>query len=569
MVMDMTSDGEGTRRDFRHARRCGVFTGVWALLLTAAALQAEPLYTSSPRFRIPFQFDPQEMERIGAVEVQLHVSTSGGANWTTAESVAPDSARFTFDAPGNGEYWFAVRTVDRQGRSHPGGSLQPSLHVVVDDQRPTLTLSVSSVGPGEAEVVWQADDPHLDTSTLQLEYLDPVAGVWQPLTTSGSAVGVTRFAGPSRGPLLVRGSISDLAGNSTNAEAVGTVTSPATTPEAGRSNSTGLPDWRDPVADFQIPPGGSEIFSPASRSQAYLPTILPNMPHAPVPSYASASRSNGSGTAQPLMPQTLSGDSLPGSASGQGSMLPGSDSPGQSLPGTLQGGLPVSPGVGNNLFVAPAPSSVRRVNMRTFRIGYEVHDVGPSGVGSVELYITEDNGARWFHYGTDPDRQSPFEVVVPRDGQYGFAIRVRNGLGAVADPPQPGAAPDIAVVVDLTPPTVRLMPLHQETAGGAYQVQISWFIQDDRLADRPVSLSHATSLDGPWEPITGWIENHGRYIWSVNTLVPRSVYVRLEARDAAGNVASTVSDPPLLIDTSRPTARILDIESVGSPAGSR
>jgi hypothetical protein len=539
----MTRDREGTRssRTLPRWRGVGASLALW-LAASGVFAQSSPLYTSSPRFRIPFQFDPQEMARIGAAEVQLHVSTNGGGNWTTVETVAPDSAKFTFDAPGNGQYWFAVRTIDRQGKAHPQGGLQPSLHVVVDDQKPTLSLGVAAAGAGQAEAVWQADDDHLDLSSLTLEYLDPLSGVWQPLPTTPAAVGSARFNGPSRGPIMVRGSIRDLAGNTVNAEASGTAVS---APQTQEVSHPGRPDWREPVAESPGPADGSSLFTATSRSGTSLPTILPNMAHAPVPSFATAS--------SPL--------ERPGSEM-MSAMPPGA----AMVPPNAAAGVPVSPGVENNAFVGSAlPQTMKRVNARTFRIGYEVHDVGPSGVGSVELYISEDNGGKWFHYGADPDRQSPFEVVVPRDGQYSFAIRVRNGLGVVADPPQPGTAGEIGVIVDQTPPSIRLMPLQQESAGGAYQIRISWFVQDDRLADRPISLSQGASATGPWEPITGWIENNGRYLWSVSALAPKSIYVRIEARDAAGNVATTITEQPLLIDTSRPTARILDVESVGAP----
>ena len=51
-----------------------------APLLAAEAPTAKPLYTQKPRFRIPFQFDAAEMRRLGAVEIQLFVSTDAGAN---------------------------------------------------------------------------------------------------------------------------------------------------------------------------------------------------------------------------------------------------------------------------------------------------------------------------------------------------------------------------------------------------------------------------------------------------------------------------------------------------------
>ncbi|MFV0444072.1 MAG: hypothetical protein ACK5Q5_10925, partial [Planctomycetaceae bacterium] len=274
---------------------------------------------------------------------------------------------------------------------------------------------------------------------------------------------------------------------------------------------------------------------------AMMPMVLPNFGQSAVP------------TARTSMSQPGSAELALGDLSVGNSLLPTS-------PEML--GTPVGPGTDTQLLATPPlPQDVRWVNSRSFRIDYEVEDVGPSGVGSVELYISEDGGIRWFHYGTDPDRESPFEVVVPRDGKYGFAIRVRNGLGGVADPPQPNEGPEIAIVVDQTPPTTRLMPLQQTVTGGACQIRISWFTQDDRLHDQPIALFHSNSREGPWEPITGWIPNQGRYQWTVSTLASRNVYIRLESRDAAGNIATCVSEQPLLIDTSRPTARILDIQS--------
>ena len=175
-VTDMPRDREGTR----HACRALRWRSSLALAVTTAACwmsgdvqaQVSPLYTNHPRFRIPFQSNAEEMARIGAAEVQLHVSTNGGASWSASQSVAPKEGRFTFEAPGNGSYLFSVRTIDKQGRNHPDGALQPSLSVVVDDEQPHLKLGVAPASAGEMEAVWQADDAHLDISTLRLEYLD-------------------------------------------------------------------------------------------------------------------------------------------------------------------------------------------------------------------------------------------------------------------------------------------------------------------------------------------------------------------------------------------------------------
>ena len=225
------------------------------------------------------------------------------------------------------------------------------------------------------------------------------------------------------------------------------------------------------------------------------------------------------------------------------------------------------PPVGQGSSGQPAQTSgvaIRPVRSREFKIGYQLDDVGPSGIANVSLYITEDGGRKWFHYGNDADRKSPFEVSVPSDGTYGFCIRVQNGLGVVADPPQPGDAPDIRVCVDQSAPVAQLLPLRQGQGSNNNQVLIEWSVQDDMLAEQPVALSFADNPAGPWRPITGWTENTGRHIWTINEPLKQRVYIRLEARDAAGNSVIAQAEHPLLVDLSRPTARIVDVE-VGRP----
>ncbi len=513
-----------------------------SLLLCGASpvLALEPLYTNTPRFRIPFQFDREEMTRIGAVEVQLHVSRDGGESWTLSEAVSPAAQRFTFDAPQDGEYWFAVRTIDLRGQAHPAGSLQAGLIVVVDREPPVLTLTVSDVGGGEFEARWQAVDDHLDLSSLKIETWDAASGGWQPLLGAPAGSGSSRWLpNPGPGTVQVRGSVSDLAGNATTAEASATPQRPAP-----KEILQERPDWREPIA--HSPASSTPDLTAAPPAAAKTPVILPNIPHAPVP-------------ATPVLETTW----------------PLRESPATSLLAAPEAGTkaPPTPSSASDLSRSTTSlttsGAVRRINARTFRIGYEVNNVGPSGVGSVDLYITEDGGEKWFHYGSDPDRQSPIEVVVPRDGQYGFSLRVRNGLGVVADPPQPHEPPELVILVDQTPPVARLLPVQQTAQGGLYRVHIGWFAQDDSLAERPIALSQAANVEGPWEPISGWIENTGRFDWTVSSLTPRRVYLRLDVKDAAGNVSHAITDQPLLIDTTPPTARILEVETAGGGGGVR
>lgn len=70
---------------------------------------------------------------------------------------------------------------------------------------------------------------------------------------------------------------------------------------------------------------------------------------------------------------------------------------------------------------------------------------------------------------------------------------------------------------------------------------------------------------GPWEPIATGLENTGRYVWALEMEAAQKIYVRIDARDAAGNVTRVEVNQPLVIDMSTPTARILDVETLRSP----
>jgi hypothetical protein len=182
-------------------------------------------------------------------------------------------------------------------------------------------------------------------------------------------------------------------------------------------------------------------------------------------------------------------------------------------------------------------------------------------VSSVDLFITPDDGKKWYRYGSDPDNASPFRVEVPRDGIYGFALRVRSGVGLVAAPPRPGDKPPIVVVVDTTPPVVEILPAEQGQGEDLNKIVINWTITDANPAAKSVAVYYSRGPQGPWESITGWQENTGGYSWMLGQNMPPKFYVRVAARDAAGNVTEVDAESPVVVDLTRPSARIVDVES--------
>jgi len=207
-----------------------------------------------------------------------------------------------------------------------------------------------------------------------------------------------------------------------------------------------------------------------------------------------------------------------------------------------------------------APERKQVLNGAQFQIGFQVDEVGPSGVGAVELYITEDNGQKWYKYGEDPDKKSPFHVEVPHDGIYGFALRVRSGVGLADALPKSGEKPDVVIVVDRTAPALKLNPVKQGLGGEANKVTISWAMSDQNPAEKPIVINFSTQPDGPWEPIVDWQEDMGRFTWSVKPGNPSKFYLQVIARDAAGNISKEVTSEPIILDLTKPSGRIVDVE---------
>jgi hypothetical protein len=117
------------------------------------------------------------------------------------------------------------------------------------------------------------------------------------------------------------------------------------------------------------------------------------------------------------------------------------------------------------------------------------------------------------------------------------------------------------VAVDMTPPSLELFPLEQGRGKNADKVMISWKCTDEFLPERPVALFYSSTGEAPWIPISGAIENTGSYAWDADSGTNPRIYLRIEARDLAGNVQIAQSQQPVVVDLARPTAKIIDVES--------
>ena len=208
----------------------------------------------------------------------------------------------------------------------------------------------------------------------------------------------------------------------------------------------------------------------------------------------------------------------------------------------------------------PPGTQPRMVNSHAFEIDYDVDTAGPSAAGRVELFWTGDGGRTWNRYDTDDDCRSPMLVQVERDGLYGFWLTI-DGIGGLrGETPREGDVPQAWVGVDTMPPVARLTTAEPAGEQGA-SLSIRWEATDALLAPAPISLAYSTRASGPWTEIATGLTNNGQHTFQPPHQLPAQVYLRLQARDEAGNVQ--VFDTSEAVIVSQPTTVSRGARSAG------
>jgi len=462
-----TKHTKNTEKKSAHPLLCfrvfRVFRGFFLILLPAIlccgfargqTVTGDISYTKQTSFRIPFQTDPSEKR---LKQVQLYYSTDQGQSWHPYTSVMPEQKFFDFTASADGVYWFAVRTVDADGRGNPltMQGVRPGLKVCVDTQPPTIRLRALPPRDGEVGVEWDVRDENLDAISLRLEYRLPAVAEWLPLGGELAVSGQRYWKPAAPGVVEVRLKVRDRADN-----------------------------WSE----------------------------------------EKVSVSAGSFTSQPLENRQHPSD-------------------------------------------PPTPirqDGVNLVNSKRISLNYELKEVGPSKVSLVELWLTRD-GRTWQKFKEDTGNgqtgpQPPFIVEVNEEGQYGFTLVARSGVGLGERPPQVGDPPQVWVEVDLTKPAVRILNVDPPRTVEDRNLTITWSASDKNLGRQPITLSYAEQAEGPWTPIAANLENTGRYVWPMPLNVPFRIHVKVEASDRAGNVGSGQTTNPILVDLSKPKVNITTVE---------
>ncbi|MBB01827.1 MAG: hypothetical protein CMJ47_04205 [Planctomyces sp.] len=541
---------------------------VWGGHAQAQSTTPAEIVTARREFSIPFRYDRRELNRIGARSVVLSVSRDAGASWKQVSSIAISENQFRFRATEDGSYWFSVAVQGADNQLHPRPDLgSTGLKVLVDHVKPVINLELTQPSEQQVQLVWNLMDATLDLTTLHMEYRYGPDDVWKQVYISALEQGKTSWKIPPGAVPEVRCRVADKAGN--KAEQMTSVmparqsavnSAPQNAPAFGQSQSmpvavpSAVSQKSSPAALPQISP------APAGKVRANRPDALPEIVSTP-PAAASKQQARAMQPMLALPPETeASSDSV--TQTSAAAELDGYFSEAKAVQNLAAESTEVDQLEVDQADSQPARPKLNFVPSRNFQIDYEVSGVGPSGVGVVEVFITQDNGGQWWRYGVDADRQSPVAIQVPADGRYGFCFRIHSGVGNAEPPPQPGDAPQVQLQVDSTAPHLKLLQTRQGRGSQLREVTVDWDHVDDNPTDAPVSVFVGGSSKGPWQLIDDQIVDRGSHTFQLPHNPPAQLFVKLQAIDRAGNRSEAVSAEPILLDLARPTARVLTVDPI-------
>jgi hypothetical protein len=221
------------------------------------------------------------------------------------------------------------------------------------------------------------------------------------------------------------------------------------------------------------------------------------------------------------------------------------------------------------------------INVTSFKLAFEVEDKGPSGVGKADVYVTRDDGRTWQTWHTVEKPESPLVIDLAKKGNkdvegiYGIKVVLQSGAGLARETPKPGELPDLRIDVDTTAPTLHVLaPVPDRSQKDT--LLLRWQATDRNLANDPITLEWSEGPKGPWFPIATAeaigsspgalkrLPNTGSYAWHVPPTFPsHKVYLKVTARDVAGNVAEVVPVEPVTVDLNKPAAVKLNIVGAG------
>jgi hypothetical protein len=471
------------------------------------------MFTNKQQFRLPFNL--ADGERLKLREIQLYVKY-GNEGWTCKETATPMQKAFVYKAAQDGEYWFSIVTVDKSGRPTPVDVTRepPALIVVVDTQPPEIQVTPATGStPGEELVRCSIHDPNVDPNTVKAEY-QAADKNWYGLQPVSGSTEMYRCPDRANWTGALRVSAADRAENVTTREINWMTSTAQATPAAPT-----------------IPPAPPAQATPAPVASAPVPPPVPPVNTSEMPAFPGRTTTTVQATSE--KPPTVPGPEL--------------TQPAQPAPASHSN--------------TAAPGNRQLVNNTHVVLDYRIDQVGPSGVSKVDVWMTPDQGKTWARLCEDPDRRSPVEFDLPREGLYGITVVVTNGNNISDPPPVSGTAPDLWIEVDMTRPTAQLQSVQPGSGEHVASLVITWSASDKNLGTDCIDLYYAAKREGPWVPIARGLRNDGIFRWPAPKDGGPEYFVRLEVTDLAGNVTRCETPQAVVLDLQRPKAKLLGVSA--------
>jgi len=563
-----------------------------------------PYVTRQSEVEVPFTVRAGNTPETQPTAVRIYVSWDRGKTWHFYDERRPEEGRFRFRPRQDGEFWFATQTIDRSGRPDTPART-PQLRLVLDTQRPQLLVQASVDASGNVVMSWNAVDTNLVPPSLKIEYqsAEGGGGPWQGVQAIASpgkfpaqVSGQTTFhPAVSSRSINLRAEVGDAAGNvayysqklSLNPPKPkiesGLAYAPPPDPSAtrwpaeqgagfgGQGSGGGLEGGKSSGGQLAATDLSPAAPAPENKPQ---PAALVNNPFFTPGRLASSKTNAATESLPPPAAEPPPSAWRPSSAEPPEqpaditpilpSPAPTPPAPTPPAPAPMPAPMPapeimpeiVRPSPPAESLDPTSPQRPRLTNARRFSLEYDLQTIGPEGVEAIELWGTTDGGQTWAKWGADPDKTSPFDVEVSNESLYGFRIVVVGKNGLATHAPQAGEPADIWVGVDLTQPKARLSGAAYGQGEAAGKLDIRWEASDDNLGSRPITLSLGERPDGPFTTIAAGLPNAGQYFWEFDPRSPRLIYLRLEARDDAGNIGIDQLAQPIKVEGLEPKGRI-------------
>ena len=227
----------------------------------------------------------------------------------------------------------------------------------------------------------------------------------------------------------------------------------------------------------------------------------------------------------------------------------------------------------------PAPR-VEYVNTLKFDVDYTIQKMGRSGIQAAHLFVMKNQG-KWdlvkrFEVKLTPqdkDQSLSLPYEAKEEGTYGFYVIPESGAGKKADDPKKDDAPLVWVVVDTTPPYIKITGVQVRpgsTRGPV--VEITWEAVDPNLMQQPVSLEWSQDKSAvKWNEIKYRLDNlpgstTGRYTWEIPDENLWKFWVRARAVDKAANTGESIWPQEVIVDLEKPSVDILKVRGGNSPS---